>query len=192
MKKNIIPLISLALLLCGCSHQKPIISLADLMINKIAQSPSKDGTLDKVLKLREYDRIFYKALYHEENEPQTLSKQYFYARIGSCCPCSPGGMSCCSCSSGSAFGIPSEAEAVAAIDSGGSVFMLTKTSASPQDSVKLLTLDKETIDGIDIFTVPEDKRGKYEVRVSFKRDLMDLIFFVEINDKGEIKISDIR
>ncbi len=188
MKKNIIGalsvMITLALALWGCGkgsghtvtardHRKPIISIAELMIDKLASSSDTTGKVTRgIRKLRHLDSQLFKALL---DSPNTISTRYFYSRRGSCCPCSPGGTTCCRCSGGSALGVASGAITKAKqIDEVGSVFMLAKMSVqAPADSTLQLSL--EILDGMKIFTVPANtKAGTY--KVSFKGKLYRLDF----------------
>jgi hypothetical protein len=189
MKRNIIIAIALAFVLSGCSDdRKPVISIADLMVDKIMQSADTSKTTVHALKkLRQYDGLLYKALLKEDGQ---LPKKYFYSRRGSCCPCAPGGSSCCRCSSGSALAIPAAALAeVKDVDRRESMFMLAKMSAVPQAGAEPLVLTRNTIDSMVIFTLPEGtKAGKY--LVSFKGDSIDLALVIEVDEEGRIEISD--
>jgi len=69
------------------------------------------------------------------------------------------------------------------------VFMQAKMTSLVQDRSSTLALNRETIDSVDIFTVPQNtKPGKY--KVSFKGDAIDLTFVVEVDEDGKIEISD--
>lgn len=206
-------LLSIALMLYGCGKKsdstqdsdtrnldnyrkpessKPIISIADLMIDKVLKDPI--ANIEKLRTLREDDKKFYKALLKDGS---SLSRKYFYARRGSCCPCTADGMNCCKCSSGSAFGIPvSELVTAKVFESQKSVFMLTQMGANPKDEPKLLKLHPEEQEGMKIFTLPKDaipKGNSENFKVSFKspNGNIDLTFIIEVDSKGEFEIYDI-
>lgn len=165
---------------------KPVLSIADLMIDKITHSPGASNIpMSTIITLRKYDSLFYKALFVGSD---TLQHLFFYSRRGSCCPCSAGGKTCCQCSSGSGFGVPLQAMSQGGIGriDGGSVFMLAKMSVSPQNT---LTLDSRVIDGIKIFTVPDTTApGTYTI--SFKGGAIDLSLQIAIDENHNIEISD--
>lgn len=218
-------LLSLTLMLCGCgkkspntdgtsnstqnpsdsiqsldTSRKPILSLADLMIDKLTNSKHhKDAAvMEQILKLREYDKTFYKALYNEYNTPsKTLPKRYFYARLGSCCPCMAGGEGCCRCSSATAFGAPNIEEIAETKsldkDTKGLKFMFAKANVVPQgkDTRKLLEMKKErNVDGIDIFIVPENSApGPYFYSFKGKVNLIDITLLIDIDKDHKVDIK---
>jgi|GEM_PF-6295702 len=190
-----IPLvIALALTVLGCNNpveRKPVLSIADLMIDKVTHSTdsSANATVIKLKNLRSYDSLFYKALFVGSD---TLPNLYFYSRRGSCCPCTSGGQSCCQCSSGSAFGIPEQAMSqpvgLRKIDK-GSVFMLAKMSAAPPTNT--LNLESRVIDGMLIYTVPlNTPPGTYQAPI--KGGSIDLTLQIAIDSNHNIDILDIQ
>ena len=202
MKRNIVGSTALmvALALWGCNNKnqpasltdnrKPVISIADLMIDKITNSPDSGKSMGvTITKLRYYDNQLFKVLH---DSTHTLRQKYFYARRGSCCPCTAGAANCCKCSSGSALAVPTQVELLITqvVDGRESVFMLASFN-SPQTRFPKLRVSRDTLDAMEIITVPKDTTpGTYEV--SFKGDSIDLTLVIDVDANGRLEISEIR
>jgi len=170
--------------------RKPLISIPELMMDKLATSNDTGKvTLRHLKDLRNYDNKLYKALYKEHG---ALPKKYFYSRKGSCCPCMAGGSTCCACSRGSALGAVGEMIThVVGFGSDGSMFMFTKMNSAPQVNSDTLKLDRTSIEGMDIFTVPENtKAGKYTV--TLKGPIVELTLEMIVSGDGDIDISSVQ
>lgn len=144
--------------LCGTTidDRKPILSLADLAMEA---GEEKGNDLKTLVAL---DKQFYKALLQENK----VSSMYFYARHGSCCPCSSGGMRCCMCPRSSGIG--------AIANSTQQAYFINQTVyrfAADQNTQLLekIDLQKSEKEGVEIFLMPESvKAGDYTVRFEGK------------------------
>jgi hypothetical protein len=201
MKRYAAPLIVLLsiLLLSACGpdadKRKPVLSLPDLMIDKLTQNLStadSTASVALILKMRQYDKKVYDALYYDgpDDNKGTLPLKYFYARHGSCCPCAPGHVRCCDCSQGSAFAAPSSTTALVVPEGfeKNPGFMLTNTiSLQDQTTYKSLDKRKDTVDGIDLFFIPE-KTPEGNYRVTFTGEI-ELTIYIKVDGKGNFNIT---
>jgi hypothetical protein len=117
--------------------RKPLLSLADLAMEV---SEREGNNLQTLVSL---DKQFYKALL----QGNAISDKYFYARHGSCCPCTSGGMRCCMCPPRAGFGAMQ-----------GSIEI---SEAFLQGQSKIELEENET-EGVRVFLVPPSvKSGNY-------------------------------
>ncbi|MDL5050916.1 hypothetical protein QQ054_33490 [Oscillatoria amoena NRMC-F 0135] len=160
------------------AKRNPVLSLADLALEKMSNDSAPDAA--ELAKLQKFDRQVYQAL-HKDGP---LSKKYFYARNGSCCPCTSGGLRCCDCSRGTGFAAPSS-QTELAMNHGNSVYRFTDAQLK-----STLKMDMTTDDGVDVFVVPpgtpEGTHTLYfdgNIRISLK---------IEIDGKGNIKVLEVN
>ena len=203
---SIFILLVMAATLCCCNgnktlandNRKALLSLPDLMISKLTNSgaPKDSIMLDQIVKLRDEDNLLYKALYDEEGKPgKNLPQHYFYARSGSCCPCTVGGHSCCDCQKGTAMAGTMSTEMTQIGTKGQrSLFMLTNnSSAQPDDYIKL-KLDSTEEDHMKIFKIPANAAaGKYKVSFKTKdKGKVELTLKLVVDEKGDFNIVEIE
>jgi hypothetical protein len=169
---------------------QPILSLADLMIDKLSHSSDSSAktTLNKIKSLRMYDSIFYKTLFLGASLP----KIYFYSRPGSCCPCTSTVRNCCQCSGGTALGVAatamSQGTSMRRIDR-NPIFRFASMSV-PKPPLGTLVLDSTVIDGMKIYTVPAHQAaGSYQA--FFKGGAINLSLQIDVDSLG-IKVSNIH
>lgn len=137
--------------LCGQSQvddRKPLISLADLAM----EVGERDG--NNLQTLVTLDKQFYKAMLQNNN----LSRAYFYARHGSCCPCTSGGMRCCMCPPRSAFGAMDGSTDIAAVFLHSQSINQLASLSAPQALPKI-KLEESQGDGVRIFSIPKSVEG---------------------------------
>ena len=137
--------------LCGslpAAERKPLISLADMAMEV---SEREGNNLQTLVAL---DKQFYMAMLQSSN----LSKQYFYARHGSCCPCSTGGMRCCMCPPRSAFGAMQGSTEIDEAFLHSQTMSKFAALSDVQDMPKINLEENET-EGVRIFSIPKSVTG---------------------------------
>jgi hypothetical protein len=162
-------------------NRKPALSLPDIVLSKWLSESDTTTTAEDIKRMVQFDHDVYMAFYNDGE----VSKKYFYARNGSCCPCRPGGMKCCDCPRASALAAPAGETKMAMASQDNSIFRL----ASMQ-SKTTLSLDATTEDGVDVFKVPDNiPPGTYTV---IFMGTITVTLTIEIDEKGNIKVTAVQ